>query len=297
MKRYPDLRRNVLEVAVKEISEKTDIIVSYEPIKNKNKVVKIAFSIEKKSQGSTLKLPSNDLFNNTNADLSKIEMVFIQKFGMKVGDAQSLYKNALDFLSAKSKEEFAKLGCGKDEYLWEKIKYCELFSKKNNVENIIGLLHTAIKENYKTEGFERKIKAEKVKSSKKQLERHIQTLEDKYNALEKEHSNEMLKLLEDWIPQHQEESESILEVIKKRNSYINRSLKRDRSLLDNVKASSMIKIFFVSAFYEMHGDEEAVSAIKNRYVSHLEQLQLEIKQQKEKLENISLSFNSRGGSI
>ena len=59
----------------------------------------------------------------------------------------------------------------------------------------------------------------------------------------------------------------------------------------------MIKIFFVSAFYEMHGDEEAVSAIKNRYVSHLEQLQLEIKQQKEKLENISLSFNSRGGSI
>lgn len=46
--RYPDLRRFVLDKAVNEINEQTDIIVRYEPIKKGRKVIKILFNVRLK---------------------------------------------------------------------------------------------------------------------------------------------------------------------------------------------------------------------------------------------------------
>ena len=48
-KRYPDFRRNVLEPVTKEINHKTDLLISWKPIKKGRKVVKIEFSIKQKT--------------------------------------------------------------------------------------------------------------------------------------------------------------------------------------------------------------------------------------------------------
>ncbi len=46
--RFPDFRRKVLEIALREINELTDITVSYDIVKKGNKVVKIKFYIVEK---------------------------------------------------------------------------------------------------------------------------------------------------------------------------------------------------------------------------------------------------------
>lgn len=51
---YKDFRRYVLDAAVEEINEKTDLIVKYEPIKCKAKVVGIQFSILARENDSSL---------------------------------------------------------------------------------------------------------------------------------------------------------------------------------------------------------------------------------------------------
>jgi plasmid replication initiation protein len=46
--RYPDFRRKVLEIAVREINELTDISVSYSPQKPSRKIIGISFNIDRK---------------------------------------------------------------------------------------------------------------------------------------------------------------------------------------------------------------------------------------------------------
>lgn len=46
--RFPDFRRKVLEIAIREINELTDINVSYDTVKRGNKVVQLKFRISKK---------------------------------------------------------------------------------------------------------------------------------------------------------------------------------------------------------------------------------------------------------
>ena len=48
-KRFPDFRRKVLEIAVKEINLCTDLEVHWEPICKGRKVIQIAFSINKRT--------------------------------------------------------------------------------------------------------------------------------------------------------------------------------------------------------------------------------------------------------
>lgn len=48
--RFPDLRRYVLEPAMKEINEYTDIDVSYREILKGRKVIKLEFHIKDKEQ-------------------------------------------------------------------------------------------------------------------------------------------------------------------------------------------------------------------------------------------------------
>lgn len=59
VKSYKDFslfRERVLETAIYEINKLTDLIISYEPIKKGNKVVKINFTIEQKTPMERLKL-------------------------------------------------------------------------------------------------------------------------------------------------------------------------------------------------------------------------------------------------
>ena len=49
LKRYPDFRRYVLEVAQREINEYTDLNVYFEPMTKGRKVVQIRFHIAEKS--------------------------------------------------------------------------------------------------------------------------------------------------------------------------------------------------------------------------------------------------------
>lgn len=55
--RFPDLRRKVLEKAVEEINEYTDLIVNYVPLteENKRKVVAIMFTIKEKSPNEKIR--------------------------------------------------------------------------------------------------------------------------------------------------------------------------------------------------------------------------------------------------
>lgn len=54
-KRYPDFRRNVLDIAVDEINRYSDIIVNYIPITKGRKVERILFKINKKDFKSSIK--------------------------------------------------------------------------------------------------------------------------------------------------------------------------------------------------------------------------------------------------
>lgn len=56
--RWPDFRRRVLEVAIKEISEKSDMLVTFTPQVERNKVRAISFHIETKDVMERLKLYS-----------------------------------------------------------------------------------------------------------------------------------------------------------------------------------------------------------------------------------------------
>lgn len=47
-KTFPNLRRRVIDPAIKEINERTSLTVSYEPIKSGNKVVELDFTIRQK---------------------------------------------------------------------------------------------------------------------------------------------------------------------------------------------------------------------------------------------------------
>lgn len=49
LSRYPDFRRNVLEISAKEINEHTDLNVYYEPIKKGRKVIQLRVHISEKS--------------------------------------------------------------------------------------------------------------------------------------------------------------------------------------------------------------------------------------------------------
>jgi plasmid replication initiation protein len=53
-KRFTDLRRYVIEKGVKEINKKTDLTVTWEPVRNGRKTVGLVFQVQRKGPGLTI---------------------------------------------------------------------------------------------------------------------------------------------------------------------------------------------------------------------------------------------------
>ena len=70
--RFPDFRRKVIEIAVKEINQFTDLEVSWEPITKSRKVVEIKFKIKTRDMWARLETMSNsqEAINKNNRQLT-----------------------------------------------------------------------------------------------------------------------------------------------------------------------------------------------------------------------------------
>lgn len=91
--RYPDFRRRVLETAVQEISEKSDLLVSYTPIRRGRKTESIRFDFTKKleneyilTQHKVTALLDKDISDGESEsyeDLDETKMAALQKLVIK----------------------------------------------------------------------------------------------------------------------------------------------------------------------------------------------------------------------
>ncbi len=135
---YGEFNRSVLQVAVKEINETTDINVKYEPIKKGRggKVVGITFTLE------SVPLPiKEELVSSTD------ELTFIE-------DLQDLFDEKLKISDLRA---IAREGRYNYDYIVE--KYEILKSSNTNIDNIVGWMIKALKEDYKapiSSGIKRK---------------------------------------------------------------------------------------------------------------------------------------------
>jgi len=126
--KYANLKQKVINVAVKEINENTDLLVAYNEIKEVRKIVSVQFIIRKKDNvkteiAATANVPI--FFNNSNIDL-----------------VRQVIKQDLTDLEVQRILDAANLDIEKI-----KEKY-NIISQLSKVNNLVGAMITALKENW-----------------------------------------------------------------------------------------------------------------------------------------------------
>ena len=160
MKNYGKFKEKVLNVALQEINNITDIQFDYEEIKEGRRVVRLKFNIKNKnvvpkiieSKNPVLSVEIKELLENllTKEDIIKVENILEQCFNNKT---KSKASNKIDFLK-------------------EKIEYLETYPKTNEEgSSYIALLLSALKGDWvkiekKITPTKKKFKGEKVKQLK-----------------------------------------------------------------------------------------------------------------------------------
>lgn len=128
-KAYKDFRINVLDLAQREINQKTDLLISYTPKKSKNKIVAIEFDIKKKELNKKVEILSNDIDSIPDISTSTVQKIF--SFGFSLKDTMNMVKYISDY-EAK-----------------EAIIAAEEQINKGNIRNKKALIRTALKEKWK----------------------------------------------------------------------------------------------------------------------------------------------------
>ena len=161
--KYNNFKRKILLVAQKEISEKTDLIISFSEIKEHRKIIKIKFIIKSKKKQVNSTQNNLALFPETNQFPSEILKALPEKY--QINTIYNLIKPYFD----------------NPEYLTSNIKY----SNKHCKDNYPAYLKLALEKDYaKTE---REVKEKKTK-----------IIQEKKNKLQKKQNQEKLLKQKAW---------------------------------------------------------------------------------------------------
>lgn len=154
--RFNDFSKNVLEVGQTEINETSDIFITFETERGPyNRVEGVTFHIQNNVKyalaGSENKKDSqNRAQDNNTSDINTMKMdEFGQKNGMSDTDKADFYDKVLDLIDEKVKLRDVISICEAAEYNYEIIKEKYQLSKKANIDNLIGWMISAIKNDYK----------------------------------------------------------------------------------------------------------------------------------------------------
>jgi len=194
-KQFYDFRKRVLDVACEEISEKTDIVLSYKTEKIGRRIAFIDFEIEKKK-----KIPV--------------------KLETKVEEPKDYSAEVLELFQLlpkdeqveSNKRELAKLLAGHSfRYLKADIEYAKEF----NPDNFMGFLKASCKGgHYSTAELEKKAKEEELARKKAEAERKRKELEERIEKKAREMALERYEMLSEVeLESHNQEYEKMTEVV------------------------------------------------------------------------------------
>lgn len=147
-KKYNDFKKYVLEIAEREINEKTDIHISFEEIKTSRKVTSIKFLIEKKEK-QVKQIETSETKEKKYSEEVESLFCMIKKIE-QVESLKEIIKKALK------------------SYDYEYIKSNILYSNKNAKTNYNAYLQQAIENDYAKIDREKEIKKEEQKQKVKQ---------------------------------------------------------------------------------------------------------------------------------
>lgn len=147
-KKYNDFKKRVLEIAEREINEKTDILIQIEEIKTSRKVTSIKFLIEKKEK-QVKQIETSETKEKKYSEEVESLFCMIKKIE-QVESLKEIIKKALK------------------SYDYEYIKSNILYSNKNAKTNYNAYLQQAIENDYAKIDREKEIKKEEQKQKVKQ---------------------------------------------------------------------------------------------------------------------------------
>lgn len=205
---YPEFKAfnsKIIKPAIKEVSEKSDLFVDVKYIKEKNKVVRVKFFIEKKPHATqedniTKSITPAVLDNEENEIIKQL-----QQFNINEDDIKNITQTY------------------SEEVIQEKIDL--LKANHTPIKNTSAWLITALKQNYKSHGYDKHKEEEKKKIKTKEkvvrLEEDTKKLEvlkreynayknktvlDRYNKLPEYIRSAIDQNFENWIIQKNKES-------------------------------------------------------------------------------------------
>ena len=199
-KYFSDFKKKVLNIAVNEINEKTDITCSYELIKSDgNKYSHIQFQIEKDienvvriisktSENISVKIDNlaNNLSLNGNQKNELKEKIPLEILrNLKIEDQTTNVFNVI----------ISNLNLG-EEFILSNLEYVY---NQPNVEIFIKYFKTALKENYGSETLEKKIQLEKKENKKKERVEKIKLNIELFNKQKEKFKNYISKKTDDFI--------------------------------------------------------------------------------------------------
>ena len=196
-KKYNDFKKYVLEIAEREINEKTDIHISFEEIKTSRKVTSIKFNIEKKE------LEKSEIKEAETAEKTYSEEV--ERLYEKIKEIERI-ESLKDVI-----EESVEL------YGIERIESNIKYSNDNSKTNYTAFLKKALKEDY--------ARIEREKELKKAEEKRKREEEDKKKEQEeaekKEREKQELKELKNYLIKSEE---GVFAVRYRDNKYIKKDV-------------------------------------------------------------------------
>ncbi len=223
-KEYPlfaNFNQKVIKIAQKELSEKTDISFTVNKVKNGKKVVGIIFYINRIKRNEDRNIV--DTINSekiTQIVNSKVEKIF-EKLKSKTNSI-ALSRNTLLELSTKEwaylnldvKSEVIATGINFETYINEKYKYIVSQLDKKKIENPVGLLLNAVKNNYG--GLDTFIKKKKQLETEMKKEK-ISAVENKVEGIKAQKNEAMEELAFGIIENDPNLLSNIMEKLRKKN--------------------------------------------------------------------------------
>lgn len=161
-KRYPDFKRKVLNVAKKEINQKTDLLINLEEIKKGRKVIQIKFTIDNKNNKETVnKDKSKTCENITNKQFKNIDN--------KEEEQIKIDNEILTLIPEDYKDECIEI-IKKFINTLDKGSIISniMYSNNNKPENYSAYLFNALKNDYGKTLRKERIKQEKLKDLQKE---------------------------------------------------------------------------------------------------------------------------------
>lgn len=186
-KRFSDFKRMLFE-AIKEINNNTDVCLEYEELERNRKarkVTKIRFNIKAKESNKQISLLDDvDSLTNINTK-NQIELIS-SWIGVQISaqQARDIITNTLNAI-----DKYKLKGIGSRDYILEKVAICKSYVERNGSENYIGLLISAIKNNW-----ENNVVKGKEKSNFNNFEQrnyNIQALEEQALGLVDYNANDL----------------------------------------------------------------------------------------------------------